>query len=292
MELAELYSDLKKEYDGKLFSDNFLKTHITLKDDQIICWFDIDKNDYDGDDEDYEDKCNSATLFYDEVVKFLVDRFGEEFKYDDPRLSDDYIYRSNRHGQFEIVLDDDGEEPPVIAIWENDNMSFINESEEDARSALARELGVGKSKVRLFEDDNYSHYEPDYTFKVRTKDGSNAVYLVYDNEESATTAAVDDLGEHFQDAPEILAAAIDYFGFPTFAQYINGVDEDELADIEQLKDDLYPEEFAQYVVNNLGVDYRGFAEFNIEQLGPAWHIANYDGKELELSNGMLAYRVD
>jgi len=234
-------------------------------------------------------------LFYDEVVKFLVNKFGEEFKYDDPRLSDDYIDRSNMHGQFEIVLDDDGEEPPVIAIWENeenDNMRFINESEEDARSALARELGIGKSKVKLSEEGDYDYYEPDYTFKVQTKDGSNAIYLVYDNEESATTAAADDLGENFQDEPPILAAAIDYFGFPAFAEYINGVDEDELAEIEQLKDDLHSEEFAQYVINNLGVDYRGFAEFNIEQFGPAWHIANYDGEELELSNGMFAYRVE
>jgi hypothetical protein len=71
-----------------------------MKDGQIICWFDIDKNDYDGDDgddEDYEDKCNSATLFYDEVVQHLVDKFGEEFKYDDPRVSDGYMDRSNRH---------------------------------------------------------------------------------------------------------------------------------------------------------------------------------------------------
>ena len=291
MDLQEIYKALRSEYNGKTWSDDFMEIHVDMRSDQVICWFDIDKAD-DEDDSDFEEKRDNTIGFYDEVVRFLVDNFGEEFKYEDPRVSSDYIYKNNMHGKYEIVLDDDGENPAVIAIWENDNVRFINESEEDARSALARELGLDKSKVRLSEDDNYSHYEPDYTFQVQMKDGSKAIYLVYDNEESAKTAAVDDLGEHFQDAPEILSAAIDYFGFPTFAEYINGVDEDELADIEQLKDELYPEEFAQYVVNNLGVDYRGFAEFNIEQLGPAWHIADYDGEELELPNGMLAYRAE
>ena len=131
--IDEIYQYLKSEYDGKLFSDNFLKTHITLTDGQIICWFDIDEND-----EDYEDKCNSATLFYDEVVKFLVDRFGEEFKYDDPRLSDDYIYRSNRHGQFEIVLDDD-KNPPVIAIWENEENEMKTRFNENKFGRLVKE---------------------------------------------------------------------------------------------------------------------------------------------------------
>jgi hypothetical protein len=123
-------------------------------------------------------------------------------------------------------------------------------------------------------------------------DGSEAVYVVYDNEESAKTSAADDLGERFEDDPPILAAAIDYFGFPIFKEFVNGLDEDELEELESLKEDLQKEEFAEYVQGNIGVDYRGFAEYNIEQLGPAWHLANYDSEEIELANGMLAYRVD
>lgn len=170
---------------------------------------------------------------------------------------------------------------------------MFTEDEDDVASALAEELGVdAKRDVVEKEDGEYDYFNPEHTFGVKLPDGSDATYIVYDNEESAATSAADDLGEHFQDAPEILAAAIDYFGFPTFAEYINGVDEDELVDIEQLNDELGKEEFASYVVNNLGVDYRGFAEFNIKELGPAWHLAEYDGKELELPNGMLAYRVN
>ena len=296
-------------------------------------------------------------------MRFLVDRFGEEFKYEDPRISGDYIDKSNMYGQYEIFLDDDDENPPVIAIWENEmekksfdegfmgnigtdgkhlysiiyksdgwdgsvqeygktkedaiqnaiakgkldgdedivkivdlgeqHPEYMSESEEDARSALARELGIGKSKVRLSEDDDdYDYYNPDYTFKVQTKDGSNAVYLVYDNEESAIEAATDDVLERFEDDPPILASAIDYFGFSFFKEFVNGLDEDELDDLESLKDDLHTEEFAKYVQRNIGVDYRGLAKYSIEQFGPAWHIATYDGRELELSNGMLAYRVE
>lgn len=89
-----------------------------------------------------------------------------------------------------------------------------------------------------------------------------------------------------------MGAAIDYFGFSVFKDYVNGLDEDELEDLENLKDELHQEEYAAYIQRSIGVDYRGFAEYNIEQLGPAWHLAEYDSQELELANGMLAYRVD
>lgn len=113
--LEDVYRELKSEYNGQLWSDNFLKTHVEMHGDQIICWFD-----FDADDEMFDEYSDSAIMFYDEVVRFLVDNFGEEFKYEDPRVSDDYIYRNNFHGKFEIVVDEDGENPPVIAIWEND----------------------------------------------------------------------------------------------------------------------------------------------------------------------------
>ena len=112
--LDDIYRAVRREYNGKLFSDNFLKVNVTKQDDQVICWFDFDIHD-----PDYEEKCDSAILFYDEVIGFLVDEFGEKFKYEDPRISDDNIDRNNWHGQFEIVLDEDdkGEEAPFVAIW-------------------------------------------------------------------------------------------------------------------------------------------------------------------------------
>lgn len=175
--------------------------------------------------------------------------------------------------------------PPCKPVKENSNLDF------SAADALAEELGVDPDND-IWLTSEYDYYEPDYEYGVKMPDGSEATYLVYDNEESAKMAASDDLGERFQDDPPNLAAAIDYFGFPVFKDYVNGLDENELEDLEQLKDELHKEEYAQYIQRNIGVDFRGFAEYSIEQFGPAWHLANYDGCEIELANGMLAYRVD
>ena len=128
MDLQEIYKALRSEYNGKTWSDEFMRIHVTLKDDQVICWFDLDR-----DDEGFEEKRDCAISFYDEVVRFLVDSFGEEFKYEDPRISSDYIDRNNMYGQYDIVLDDDGENAPVIAIWEDE--------ENTMKGKIAKEAG-------------------------------------------------------------------------------------------------------------------------------------------------------
>lgn len=161
----------------------------------------------------------------------------------------------------------------------------------DARKALAKELGVPVRNVKESSKD-YDYLEPEYVLDVKMKDGETATYCVYDNEQSAIDAAADDLGERFHDESSILGAAIEYFGFGTLSDYLNGYDDDEMADLESLCDDVSSEEFARMLQQRGGLDYRGFAEYNIGELGAAWHLSNYDGKEVELENGMLAYRVD
>ena len=111
-----------------------MRIHVTLKDDQVICWFDLD-----GDDEGFNEKRDCAISFYDEVVRFLVDRFGEEFKYEDPRISADYIDRNNMYGQYDIVLDDDGENAPVIAIWEDEENEMKPRINENKFGKLVKE---------------------------------------------------------------------------------------------------------------------------------------------------------
>ena len=129
MNLEEIYKALRSEYNGSLFSDNFLTTHIDLIDgDQIICWFEED--DYY---EDIEDKRDSAVMFYDEVVRFLVDKYGDNFKFTDPRVSDDYIDKCNFRGEFEIVVDDDNlgdSHLPSIVIWENEESGIKSRFDE------------------------------------------------------------------------------------------------------------------------------------------------------------------
>lgn len=92
----------------------------------------------------------------------------------------------------------------------------FNESVDfDASDALANKLGIDpENDIWINDSAGYDYYEPDYTFGVKLPDGDEAIYLVYDNEESAKTGAVDDLGERFEGDPPILAGAIDYFGFP------------------------------------------------------------------------------
>lgn len=166
-----------------------------------------------------------------------------------------------------------------------------SESVEDANEALAKKLGVSVDKVSESSKD-YDYFEPDYTYDVELKNGTTATYLVYDNKQSAIDAAADDLGERFHDDSSILGAAIEYYGFGVFSDYLNGYDDDEMADLESLCDDVSSEEFARMLQQRGGVDYRGFAEYNIGDLGAAWHLAEYDSKEIELDNGMLAYRVE
>lgn len=180
----------------------------------------------------------------------------------------------------------------VIQDWCNDiDESKMCEDLQGARKALAKELGVPVRNVKESEED-YGHFEPEYTLEVLMKDGRPSTYVVYDNEQSAIDAAADDLGERFHDDSSILGAAIEYFGFGTLSDYLNGYDDDEMEDLERLSDELGTEEFARMLQQRGGVDYRGFAEYNIGELGAAWHLAEYDSKEIELDNGMLAYRVE
>ena len=165
---------------------------------------------------------------------------------------------------------------------------------QDARKVLAKELGVPVRNVKESGAD-YGHYAPDYTLDVKLKDGDTATYVVYDNQQSAYDAAVDDLEEQFRDDYAILGAAIDYFGIDTFKDFIDAPESD-LDEIESLSGDMGKEEFAKFVQEqvapNFNVDYRGFAEYNIDRLEIAWHLADYDSEELGLDNGMLAYRVE
>lgn len=168
-----------------------------------------------------------------------------------------------------------------------------NEDTDDAAEALAKELGVSVDKVSDSSQD-YDHYEPDYVLDVDLN-GEKAVFVVYDNQQSAYDAAVDDLEEQFRDDSAILGAAIAYFGIDTFKDFIDA-GESDLDEIESLSGDMGSEEFAKFIQEQVApyfnVDYRGFAEYNIDRLEIAWHLADYDSKEVELENGMLAYRVE
>lgn len=166
--------------------------------------------------------------------------------------------------------------------------------EATAKRALAKHLGVQSRAIK--DSDDYEHLEPDYEFSVDV-DGETQVWGVYQNEDSAITAAVDDLAEKFKDDPAILAAAIEYYGINAVLDYFDSDDEQD-EEIRNLYDELGKEEFAEWALNAfvdgnwIPFDKRAFAQHNIDDLGAAWHLAQYDGEEVELSNGLLAYRFD
>ena len=137
--LDEIYKAVKEEYGGKLFSDNFLKLNIEHVSGQVLCIFELDRPDdmgaNDGDDEWWEDKKDSAILFYDELVKFLVDKFGEKFRFTDPRVSDEYADKSDPKGAFEIFIDEDDATLPIITIDEVAD-GWYAESEENENGTI------------------------------------------------------------------------------------------------------------------------------------------------------------
>lgn len=178
--------------------------------------------------------------------------------------------------------------------------SFIHKKYEalneawDGKSALATYLDVSEDSLKISND--YIHFAPDHEFTVKV-DGETQVWGVYQNEDSAITAAVNDLDENFEDDPAILAAAIEYYGINSVLKYFDSDDEQD-EEIRNLYDELGKEEFAEWALNAfvdgnwIPFDKRAFAQHNIDDLGAAWHLAQYDGEEVELSNGLLAYRFE
>ena len=171
---------------------------------------------------------------------------------------------------------------------------MLKESDvESAKEALADYLKVPVSAISV--SDEYDYYRPDHEFEVETDEGTR-VYCVYDDRDSAYKAAINDLEERFQDTPEILAAAIEYFGNTALSFFSSDSEQDE--EIRNRYDEMNSEEFAENVANMyvdgdlVPFNFRGFAEHNIENLGIEWHLADYDGKENVLGNGMLAYREE
>ena len=170
---------------------------------------------------------------------------------------------------------------------------MYNNKKYNAIKELSKEIGISINEISE-SSENYDHYAPDYVLEANLN-GEKAVFVVYDNHQSAYEAAVDDLTSQFLDDPAILGAAIDYFGINKFKDFIDA-GESDLDEIESIYGDMGKEEFAKFVqkhvATNFNVNYKGFAKYNIKQLGIAWNLADYDGKEIKLDNGMLVYRVE
>ena len=165
---------------------------------------------------------------------------------------------------------------------------------ESAKEALADYLKVPVSAIS--ESDEYDYYRPDHEFEVETDEGTR-VYCVYDDEKSALTSAVADLEEKLREDEGLMVGAIDEYGIETILNFFEA-DEEQKDYIERCYDEFDRTEFARMVPNMfidgdwVPFDFREFAKTNIDDFGVAWHLADYDGKENVLGNGMLAYREE
>ena len=96
---------------------------------------------------------------------------------------------------------------------------MYNNKKENAIKELSKEIGISINKISE-SSENYDHYAPDYVLEADLN-GEKAVFVVYDNQQSAYEAAVDDLTRQFLDDPAILGSAIDYFGINKFKDFID-----------------------------------------------------------------------
>ena len=119
--------------------------------------------------DDYEwwqDKIDSTSLLYDEVVKFLVDKYGEIFRYNEIGVNDEYVNRANYKGEFIIDNDQDSEDSPFVVTIEksrraNEDVSY-GLTNDELDSELDKEL------------DDEPADEPDEDIKV-----GDIMYSVY-----------------------------------------------------------------------------------------------------------------
>ena len=90
-------------------------------------------------------------------------------------------YLQKKYGKLEYV----SESGRLFKTDKGNVLKFIKESSDfDAEQALAKTLGVSEDDITDMSGE-YEHFKPDYTFGVRLKDGRDAIYVVYDNDESA-----------------------------------------------------------------------------------------------------------
>ena len=174
--IEEIYAALTDEYDGKLFSDNFLRVNVENKGGQIVVGFDMAKpEDLDaenpGDMDWWQDKIDSAVLFYGDVVKFLVDNFGEEFDFNEIGVDDEYVNKANYKGAFKVEQDQYADdEMPTITISENarqfnERTTYFNTAEmESALFAALNKMG-GVIEVKR-TNTGYIVYTQDKDFQI------------------------------------------------------------------------------------------------------------------------------
>jgi len=177
-------------------------------------------------------------------------------------------------------------------------------SEEDIRAkALADYLDESVEAIEA-EGDNYYSLPAGETYLVLTEDEA------YEAAKESIESIYDDIGlqsfsADFQDY--ILRNCIDADAIDIFiddeidyyanqeqdedtVNYLNNLDTYEA--IDYIKDLLGEDEFAKWAKENGAIDIDAVVDECISEDGIAHFIAGYDGEEIDLGNGLYAYRLD
>ena len=123
-------------------------------------------------------------------------------------------------------------------------------------------------------------------------------YLICKDSDVARDTAIEDNKDFLENDPGLRYCGINLKNFGrTWKEFINTEDYDlDLDDIEA--DPAYEgidwedaTSVADYFDDNY-IDWQKVSEFCVDEDGPANTLARYDGKEIELEDGYLAYRIE
>lgn len=171
--------------------------------------------------------------------------------------------------------------------------SAIKESEyDDNVMALAEYLGIDTNEIQQISEVMYQTTEGEYYVFNSVEDAEDYVMGDYDAayfmescwrngqefykwlQENPNSAAYYDMEQVFPDLQET---------------YTDEVYNDETGEYEEVEYD--PREMDMEVFTNR-VDWNYVAQVVLDVDGPEWYLAGYDGAQIDLPNGSVAYRYN
>lgn len=196
-----------------------------------------------------------------------------------------------------------------LNIFNKLNKAPMNESisTDDRVNALAKYLGINKDEIEEGYTDNFFE-TPEGDYLVLNEEEAIELAEEYSREifkdmglEGLTEYARDIVCSRFIDKDFIWSAIeeeIDYFSSEEES-------EDTLSNLEKIRDsedfdgavqwfvDLFgQEEFSKWIADRNAFDVDAIAEWCVDIDGVAHFLSSYDGNEVDLGNGLYAYRVN
>ena len=169
--------------------------------------------------------------------------------------------------------------------------SVIKESEyDDNVMALAEYLGIDTNEIQQISEVAYQTTEGEYYVFDSVEDAEDYVMGNYDAADFMASCWSN--GQEFYKWLQKNPNAAAYYDmeqvFPDLQEtYTDEVYNDETGEYEEVEYD--PHEMDMEVFTNR-VDWNYVAQVVLDVDGPEWYLAGYDGTQIDLPNGSVAYR--